>query len=118
MTHTRRAILGALAATAALAQTKRPRNWKQKLGILARYSESNIEFARAEGFTSLQFSVGAGLAVDTPDDLVAKVKDSVARAGLYLSSLMISENHTAPDPAARAAINARFVKTIESNRSC
>ncbi len=113
MPTTRRTLLSTLAASGVLAQTRRPRNWKPKLGILAQYSESNLEFARAEGFTSLQLNVGNRLPADAPDDLIAKVKDSVSRAGLYLSSLMISENHTAPDPAARAQINARFIRTVE-----
>lgn len=113
MKYTRRTALAALAAPVAFAQTARPRNWKPKLGILTRYSEANVEFARKEGFTSLQFSVGAGLPDNAPDDLVAKVKDNVSRAGLYVSSLMNSENHVAPDPAQRAAINARFARTIE-----
>jgi len=113
MTFTRRTVLGTLAASAALAQTRRPRNWKPKLGILAQYSEANVEFARKEGFTSLQLNVGGRLPADAPDDLAAKVKDNIVRSGLYVSSLMISENHTAPDPAARAAINTRFVRVIE-----
>ena len=113
MTYTRRTLLSTLAASAALAQTRRPRNWKPKLGILTQYSEANVEFARKEGFTSLQLNVGGRLPADAPDDVVAKVKDNITRSGLYLSSLMISENHTAPDPAARTAINTRFVKVIE-----
>jgi sugar phosphate isomerase/epimerase len=115
MKVTRRAVLATLAATAAAAQTqtRRPRNWKPKLGILGPYSEANVEFARKEGFTSLQLSVGSALPNDASDELIAKVKDNVSRAGLYVSSLMSSENHTAPDPAQRAAINARFARTIE-----
>jgi sugar phosphate isomerase/epimerase len=113
MPYTRRTVLSTLTASALLAQAGRPRNWKPKLGILARYSESNLEFAHAEGFTSLQLNVGPGLPADAPDDLIARVKEHVSRAGLYVSSLMISENHTAPDAATRAQINARFLKTIE-----
>ena len=78
-----------------------------------RYSESNVEFARTEGFTSLQLDIGTGLPAEAPDDLIAKVRDNVSRAGLYVSSLMISVNHTAPDPAERARVNDRFVRTIE-----
>ena len=113
MKFTRRTALAALAAPVAFAQTGRPRNWKPKLGILTRYSEANVEFARKEGFTALQLSVGPGLPADAPDDLIAKVKDNVGRAGLYVSSLMSSENHVAPDAAERAAVNARFARTIE-----
>lgn len=112
--QTRRAVLGALASVAASAQQRRrPAPWKPKLGILANYSESNLEFARQEGFTSVQLNVGRALPADAPDELVAKVRAQLDRAGLYCSSLMAVENHTAPDPAARAAGNARFTKSIE-----
>ncbi|MFB3778876.1 MAG: sugar phosphate isomerase/epimerase family protein [Bryobacteraceae bacterium] len=113
MPYTRRTLLNAVAASALAAQSRQPRNWKPKLGILTRYSESNVEFARAEGFTSLQLSVGPGLPADAPDEVVAKVKSTLAKAGLYVSSLMIAENHTAPEPAERAAVNTRFAQTIE-----
>jgi sugar phosphate isomerase/epimerase len=113
MTHTRRALLKTLAATTAFAQGSRPRNWKPKLGILTRYSESNLEFARQEGFTSIQLSVGPGLPPNASDEHVARVKETIRRTGLYVSSLMTSENHTHPDPAQRAAINQRFIQTIE-----
>ena len=112
MKVTRRAVLATLAATSAAAQTqtRRPRNWKPKLGILGPYSEANIEFARKEGFTSLQLQVGGTLPADASDELVAKVKASVSKAGLFVSSLMSSENHTAPDPAQRAAISTRLTQ--------
>lgn len=113
MTYTRRTVLGTLAASAAAAQTRRFANWKPKLGILAQYSEANIEFAREEGFTSLQLSVGRALPPDATDELIAKIKNHVDRAGLYVSSFMVVENHVAPDPAARAAANERFAKVIE-----
>ena len=49
----------AAATTAAVSQTvsqaqRRYPNWKPRLGILAQYTDSNLEFARAEGFTSMQ----------------------------------------------------------------
>jgi sugar phosphate isomerase/epimerase len=113
MSYTRRTMLGALAATAAAAQTRKRVPWKPKLGILTQYSESNIDFAKQEGFTSLQLSVGRTLPVDASDGLIAQVKGHIDRTGLYVSSLMVTENHIAPDPAARAAANARFVKAIE-----
>ncbi|MEN6607332.1 MAG: sugar phosphate isomerase/epimerase [Bryobacteraceae bacterium] len=113
MTFTRRSMLGTLATSAALAQSRKAKGWKPKLGILMNYSESNVEFARKEGFTSLQLEVGRGLPVDSTDEQIKKIKDNTDRAGLYVSSLMATENHIAPDPAHRAAANARFVKIIE-----
>jgi sugar phosphate isomerase/epimerase len=113
MTLTRRSILGTLTAiTAAAAQGQRaPRrkNWKPKLGILAQYSEANLEFARQEGFQSLQLT-----RLDVKDDAeLEKVKTSIQRSGLYVSALMSTVNHIAPDPAARARANENFVKVIE-----
>jgi sugar phosphate isomerase/epimerase len=107
-------VLGALAAAAAPAQQRRrPAPWKPKLGILMNYSEANLEFARQEGFTSVQLGVGRTLAADATDEVVAKVRAHLDRTGLYCSSLMAAENHTAPDLAARAAVNTRFARTLE-----
>ena len=53
MTVTRRTVLTALSAAAANAQRQRV-NWKPRLGVLAQYSESNLQFIKAEGFTSMQ----------------------------------------------------------------
>jgi sugar phosphate isomerase/epimerase len=114
MKQTRRAILGTLAAAAARAQQRRRVPvWKPKLGILCNYSEGNIDWAKQEGFTSVQLSVGGKLTPDAPDDLVAKIRAQLDRTGLYCSSLMATENHTDPDPARRATVNARFAKTLE-----
>jgi len=111
--QTRRAMLSVLASGAAAAQPRRTVPWKPKLGILANYSESNIEFAKQEGFSSVQLSVGGKLPADATDEVVAKVRAQLDRTGLYLSSLMAVENHVAPDLAARSAGNARFAKAIE-----
>ncbi len=78
MKQTRRAMLGALASVAASAQQRRrPAPWKPKLGILANYSESNLEFARQEGFNSVQLNVGRALPSDASDELVAKVVETI-----------------------------------------
>ena len=55
MDLSRRALLAA-SSTALLAQAQRRRipAWKPKLGVLASYSEANIDFLKAEGFTSMQ----------------------------------------------------------------
>ena len=90
------------------------KSWKPKLGILARYSESNIDFARKEGFTSLQLMTGGELNPARVDDAkLAQMKSAVERAGLYLSSVGDTVNHIAPDPAARARAVEGFCKVIE-----
>ena len=39
-------------------QAQRQRvNWKPRLGVLAQYSESNLDFVKAEGFTSMQLRI-------------------------------------------------------------
>jgi hypothetical protein len=53
VTVTRRSILTAVAATAAVqAQRNRPPNWKPRLGTLGNYTEANVDFTKAEGFTN------------------------------------------------------------------
>lgn len=115
MKPTRRALLGALTAAAAAPaqQRRRPAPWKPKLGILMNYTESNLDFAKQDGFTSVQLGLGSTLPADASDEVVAQVRAHLDRTGLYCSSLMSAENHTAPEAAARAGVNARFAKTIE-----
>jgi sugar phosphate isomerase/epimerase len=115
MTLTRRSVLGTLAAAsgvAAKAQKPPQQNWKPKLGLLARYSEANIEFARQEGFTSLQLSGIGGKKQD--DAELEKIKAVIQRSGLYVSSLLEVQNHIAPEPAARAKGNERFIEVLEA----
>jgi sugar phosphate isomerase/epimerase len=118
MTHTRRTILGALPAVAAVTQAARAANqsWKPKIGVLGRYTEANIEFARAEGFKSLELVCSAKSRMDantvTGQEL-DNIRKHCASAGLEISVLGIPVNHTAPDPAQRASINAYVAKVIE-----
>ena len=49
MQVTRRALVGSMAASAALAA----KEWKPKLGVLGNFTEANVAFAREEGFTSM-----------------------------------------------------------------
>jgi sugar phosphate isomerase/epimerase len=110
MTVTRRTILTALSAAAA-AQAQRQRvNWKPRLGVLAEYSESNVDFAKAEGFTSMQLRLNP----DKLDDAaIAAIKSKIQQSGLYISSLAVDGNHIDPDPQARARQNTFTVKCIE-----
>ena len=69
MKQTRRAMLGVLTSAAASAQQRRrPAPWKPKLGILTNYSQGNLEFAKQEGFTSVQLGVGGSLPADASDE--------------------------------------------------
>jgi len=114
MRLTRRHLVTTLAAAAA-AQAQRParRVWKPKLGILARFTEGNLEFARREGFSSLQLAVDkATLDPDMSDEQAEKVKAAIQRSGLHVSSLGSTVNHIAPEPGQRARTNADFAKVI------
>jgi sugar phosphate isomerase/epimerase len=107
---TRRTVLTAISAAAAQAQRNRPPNWKPRLGILASYSDSNLEFARAEGFTSMQLRLDPN---KLDDAAIAAIKEKVQRAGIYVSSLAMDGNHIDPDPARRERQNQATVKVIE-----
>jgi sugar phosphate isomerase/epimerase len=111
VTITRRMILAALPAAAA-AQAQRPRktNWNPKLGVLCDFSDANLEFVKAEGFTSMQLRLNP----DHLDDAaIAVIKDKIQRSGIYVSSLAVDGNHIDPDPGRRAKQNAYTAKCIE-----
>ncbi len=112
---TRRVVLGSMAAVAgAAAQRQRRAVWKPKLGVTARYSEANIEFLREEGFTSVQLGVDRGALDPTmPDEKLQAIRQSVSKAGLYLSSLLMVQNHIAPEPEARDRAIKQFRAAIE-----
>jgi len=109
VTITRRTILAALPAAAA-AYAQRTRNWKPRLGVLMDYSDSNLEFVKAEGFTSMQLRLDP----DKLDDAaIVSLKDKIKRSGIYVSSLAVDGNHIDPDPAKRAEQNQYAAKCIE-----
>lgn len=112
---TRRAVLGTLAAAAgAAAQSRARKIWQPKIGVTARYSESNIEFLRKEGFTSVQLGVERGtLDPAMPDERIQRIRQSVADAGLYVSSLLMIQNHIAPEPADRERAISEFRAAIQ-----
>ncbi len=111
MTLTRRTVLTAVSAAAAVqAQQRRYANWKPKLGVLCQYSDSNLEFVKAEGFTSMQVRLDP----DRLDDAaIARIKGNIERAGIYVSALAVDGNHIDPDPARRAQVNTYAAKCIE-----
>ncbi len=114
MTITRRTLLTALSAAAAAPAQRTYLNWKPKLGVLGIYSDSNLEFVKAEGFTSMQLRTSGPLDPDRQDDaVIASIKQKVRSAGIYVSSLAVDGNHIDPDPAARDRQNQRTMKSIE-----
>ena len=112
VTLSRRTVLTAISAAAA-AQAQRPGpppNWKPKLGVLCDFSDANLEFVKAEGFTSMQLRLNP----DRLDDAaIASIKDKIQRAGIYVSSLAVDGNHIDPDPAGREKVNTYALKCIE-----
>jgi sugar phosphate isomerase/epimerase len=98
------------AAGVARAQRNRFPNWKPKLGVLCQYSDANLEFIKAEGFTSMQLRLNP----DRLDDAaIADIKGKIQRAGIYVSALAVDGNHIDPDPALREKQNTYTVKCIE-----
>jgi sugar phosphate isomerase/epimerase len=112
VTLTRRTVLAAMSAAAAAAQTQRTRipNWKPRLGVLCQFSDANLEFVKAEGFTSMQLRLDPAR---LDDAAIAAIKDKIQRSGIYVSSLACDGNHIDPDPAARDKQNQYTIKCIE-----
>ncbi|MGA3096530.1 MAG: sugar phosphate isomerase/epimerase [Bryobacteraceae bacterium] len=111
MSITRRTILTAMsAAAAAQAQRSRVPSWKPKLGVLGQYSDANIEFVKAEGFTGMQLSLNP----DRLDDAaIAALKDKIQRSGIYISALGCDGNHIDSDPARRDRQIQYAIKCLE-----
>jgi sugar phosphate isomerase/epimerase len=47
------------------------------------------------------------------DSAIARIKDKIQQAGIYVSSLAVDGNHIDPDPARRSQINEYAVQCIE-----
>jgi len=108
VTITRRSVLTALSAAAVVkAQRQPPPNWKPKLGAFISYSDANLEFMKAEGFTSMELRLDP----DKLDD--AAMKDKIAKAGILVSSLGCDGNHIDPDPAKREKQALYTLKMID-----
>ena len=112
VTITRRTVLTAIsAAAAAQAQRARYPNWKPKLGVLCQYSDANLEFVKAEGFTSMQLRL---------DPEQAGRRRHRGHQGQDPASPASTSprwpcdgNHIDPDPAKREKQNQYTVKCIE-----
>jgi sugar phosphate isomerase/epimerase len=113
----RRALLGSIAAGAALkAQNQQPREWKPRLGVLGPYSEANLAFAREAGFNNMILGATPHTALDAAalnDTQIEKIKAVIDRSGVHISALQVTQNHIAADADHRTRENAYFVKAIE-----
>jgi sugar phosphate isomerase/epimerase len=112
MTISRRMLLAGSSA-AAFAQTQQRRrtpSWKPRLGVLGDYSDANLEFVKAEGFTSMELRLDPK---KLDDNAISQIKDKLAKAGIWVSSLAADGNHIDPDPAKREALNQHIVALIE-----
>jgi len=98
------------AATALQAQRSKTPNFKPKLGVLCEFSDQNLEFVKAEGFTSMELMLNP----DRLDDAaISAIKDKIQRSGIHVSSLGVNGNHIDPDPAKREHQNKYTLKCIE-----
>jgi len=108
---TRRSVLTAVSAVAAVqAQRSRAPSWKPKLGVLGQFSDANLEFVRAEGFTSMEVKLDPRR---LDDNAIGVIKDKIQKSGIYVSSLDLGGNHIDPDPAKRELQNQYAMKCIE-----
>jgi sugar phosphate isomerase/epimerase len=98
------------AAAVAQAQRNRVPNWKPKLGVLGQFSDANLEFVKAEGFTSMELNLDPRRLDDAAVDAI---KDKIRKSGVYVSSLNLGGNHIDPDPAKRETQNQYAMKMIE-----
>jgi len=110
VTFTRRTALSTLSVAALAQAQRRYPNWKPKLGVLCQYTDSNLAFVKAEGFTSMQLRLDPA---KLDDAAIASIKSKIAASGIYASSLACDGNHIDPDPAARDRVNRYAASCIE-----
>ena len=110
MKISRRSLIAAASVAAAQAQRPRVPNWKPKLGVLGNFSDANLAFVKAEGFTSMELNLDPR---KLDDAAVETVKDKIRASGIYISSLNLGGNHIDPDPAKRETQNQYAMKMIE-----
>ncbi|MBI3695429.1 MAG: sugar phosphate isomerase/epimerase [Acidobacteria bacterium] len=115
---TRRDLLVSFTTAAGSAWAQGPQRakmWKPRLGVLGKFSEANLEFARGEGFTSIGLWANPKSRLDVTtltDAQFEMVKSAIARSGLHLSVLASVQNHISPDADARNRANAYFSNVI------
>jgi sugar phosphate isomerase/epimerase len=111
VTITRRTVLTAMsAAAAAQAQRAHVPNWKPRLGVLCDFTDSNLDFVKAQGFTSMQLRLDPE---HLDDARISDIKGKIQRSGIYVSSLAVDGNHIDPDPAKRQRQNEHTAKCLE-----
>src|ERR1039457_30862 len=110
---TRRNILAAIPAAAAAASAQlpfaRPR-FRPRIGVLGDYTDANLDWVKAEGFTSMQLRLDPA---KLDDARIAGIKSRIEKSGLYISSLGVDGNHIDPDPARRERQNQYTIQCIE-----
>jgi len=113
----RRTLLTTLAAGAAVkAQRNENREWKPRLGILGPYSEANVAFAHEAGFNNMILDSGPRGSLDAAalgDAEIDKIKGIIARSGMHVSALQVTQNHIVANADRRTRENGYFVKAIE-----
>ncbi len=111
MTLSRRTLLTAVSVAAvAKAQRTRVPSWTPKLGVLCEFSDANLAFVKAEGFTSMQLRLNP---TKLDDAAIASIKDKIQQSGIYVSSLAVDGNHIDPDPDARKKQNDYTIQCLD-----
>jgi sugar phosphate isomerase/epimerase len=113
---TRRTLLGGIAAATQVNQLARAAEWKPRLGILGPFTESNVRFAKEEGFTSMILGATRKSTLDPTaltDSQIENVRQTIAGHQMNVSALQASQDHIAADPDKRRQDNDYFVKLIE-----
>jgi sugar phosphate isomerase/epimerase len=113
---TRRTLLGGIAAASQIPQLARAAEWKPRLGILGPFTESNVRFAKEEGFTNMILGATRKSTMDPTalnDAQIENVRQTIAKYGMHVSALQASQDHIAADPDKRKQDNDYFVKLIE-----
>jgi sugar phosphate isomerase/epimerase len=110
---TRRNILAAVPAAAIAASAQFPLNrprFRPRVGVLGDYTESNLDWVKAQGFTSMQLRLDPA---KVDDARIAAIKSHIEKSGIYISSLAVDGNHIDPDPARRDKQNQYTIACIE-----
>src|SRR5579864_3067331 len=111
---TRRTLVTSLATAAAIAQERqRPVEWKPRLGILGPFTESNVRFAKEEGFTNMILGATRRSTMDPTalsDAQIDNVRQTLERNRMHVSALQASQDHIAADPEKRKQDNDYFVR--------
>ena len=114
---TRRTLVSSLVVTAAAMKVKAAHaEWKPYIGILGPYTPSNVEFAKAQGYTNMILGSGPDGTLDAQkitDAQIDSVKKTLKANGIHVSALQVGGNHISGDAAERASDNAYFQKAIE-----